>query len=79
MNNLEIYDNIFKRIFNADKQLLNANFEAGKVSNWDSVSQMALIGEVEDSFGIMLDIEDIIEFTSYEKGKNLLMKYDIEV
>ena len=31
----------------------------------------------EDSFDIMFDTDDIIDFSSYEKGKELLKKYDI--
>lgn len=38
---------------------------------------MALVAEIEDAFDIMMDTEDIIDFSSYEKGKELLQKYNI--
>ena len=34
---------------------------------------------VEDEFDIMLDAEDILEFTSYENAKKVLAKYEIEL
>lgn len=40
---------------------------------------MALISALEDNFDIMMDTEDIINFNSFEKGKEILEKnYDIE-
>ena len=40
---------------------------------------MALIAELEDCFEIALEMDDIIDFSSYEKGIELLKKYDVEV
>ena len=39
---------------------------------------MSMVGELEDSFDIMLEMDDIIDFSSYEKGKELLTKYGVE-
>ena len=42
---------------------------------------MQLIAELEDTFGIMMDTDDIIDFSSSEKGKEILAKpeYQIEL
>ena len=40
---------------------------------------MGLIAELEDSFDISMEMDDIIDFSSYEKGKEILKKYDIEI
>lgn len=49
------------------------------VESWDSVGHMSLIAEIEDAFDIMMDTDDIIDFSSFEKGIELLKKYDIEI
>jgi acyl carrier protein len=49
------------------------------VKEWDSVGHMALIANIEDAFGIMLDMEDVIGFSSFEVGVGILAKYDIKV
>ena len=38
---------------------------------------MGLIAEIEDTFDIMMDTDDIIDFNSFTKGMELLKKYDI--
>jgi len=49
------------------------------IPEWDSVGHMQLMSILEESFDIMLDIEDIIDFSSFEKGKEILGKYDVEL
>lgn len=42
------------------------------VPTWDSVGHMALVAALEDTFDIMFDTDDIIDFSSFEKGKEIL-------
>jgi succinylglutamate desuccinylase len=35
---------------------------------------MGTIAAIEDSFDIMMDTDDIIEFESFQKGKEILSK-----
>ncbi len=51
----------------------------GQSTAWDSVGHMRLIANLEDAFDIMLDMDDIIDFSSFEKGKEILRKYDVEI
>ncbi len=39
---------------------------------------MSLISALEDTFDIMMDTDDIIDLSSFEKGKEILSKYDVE-
>ena len=40
---------------------------------------MGLISALEDAFDIMLETEDIIDLSSFEKGKEILSdKYEID-
>lgn len=78
MSNLEKLNNIFCEVFGIEVSVLNSNFEKNSVENWDSIHQLYLTTAIEDEFDIMLDSEDILDFTSYEKILNLLKKYDIE-
>ena len=42
------------------------------IPSWDSVGHMSLIVALEDTFDIMMDTDDIIDFSSYyEKGKEI--------
>jgi acyl carrier protein len=46
---------------------------------WDSVAHMVLMASLEEAFDVMLDTDDIIDFSSFEKGKEILRKYDVEL
>lgn len=79
MKNLEKLNNIFCEVFSVDSNVLNDSFNKDNVDGWDSVRQLSLTSSVEDEFDIMLDAEDILEFTSYDNAKSILAKYEIEL
>ena len=79
MENIEKYNNAFVQVFGAKAEELNDNYGKDTVGEWDSVHQLSLIAEFEEAFDIMFDPEDIMEMTSYAKGKEILKKYEIEL
>jgi acyl carrier protein len=48
------------------------------IPQWDSTAHMILIAELENSFNVMLDTDDIIDMSSVAMAKEILGKYDIE-
>ena len=79
MENLEKYNNAFVQVFGAKAEELNDNYGKETVDEWDAVHQLSLIAEFEEAFDIMFDPEDIMEMTSYAKGKDILAKYDVSL
>lgn len=79
MNNLEKYNQAFIEVFGVEESTLGSNFNKDSVDGWDSVHQLNIIALLEESFDIMLDPEDIMELTSYEKGKELMAKYEVKL
>lgn len=79
MENLEKYNNAFVEVFGAKAEELNDDYSKDTVGEWDSVHQLTLISIFEEAFDIMFDPEDIMEMTSYAKGKELLAKYDVAI
>lgn len=78
MNNLEKYNKAFMETFEIKEEDL-AGLKYQDVEAWDSVGHMGLIAALEEAFDIMMDTDDIIDFNSYEKGKELLSKADYGV
>lgn len=74
MTNIEIYNNAFIEAFGIEETEL-ATLEYQGIAAWDSVGHMNLVAALEDAFDIMMDTDDIIDFSSYEKGKEILAKY----
>ena len=78
MSNLEKYNEVFcENLQVTAEQLPELKYQG--VELWDSVGHMTLMAALEDAFDIMLDTDDIIDFSSYEKGKEILKKYDVEI
>ena len=78
MTNLVKYTKVFTETFTiSDEQTQNLEYQA--IPEWDSVGHMGLIAELEEAFDIMFDTEDIIDFSSFEKGKEILKKYGVEI
>ncbi len=51
----------------------------GQSKAWDSVGHMSLVAALEDTFDVMLEMDDIVDLSSFEKGKEILRKYDVEI
>lgn len=79
MTNLEKLNAIFCEVFSVEESALNNEFDKNNVEGWDSVRQLSLTSSIEDEFDIMLDAEDILEFTSYGNAKSILNKYEVEL
>lgn len=77
MTTLEQYQAAFIETFQVSKEELEKNFSYANHPSWDSVSHMMLVAELEDRFDIEMEMDDIIDFSSYEKGKEILKKYEV--
>ncbi len=78
MNNKQKYDQAFMESFSIDESKLDDNLEYNTIPEWDSVGHMGLIAELEEVFDIMMEMDDIIDFSSYKKGFELIAKYGVE-
>lgn len=76
MKNLEKYNKVFMDSLEIEIDKLNSDLIYQSVPTWDSVGHMGLISEIEEAFDIMMETDDVIDFSSYEKGKEILLKYD---
>jgi len=77
MENSEKYMKIFMDTFEIDRgQAENADYNSIKA--WDSIGHMQLINNIESAFDIYFEIDDIVDLNSFETGKVLLKKYNVE-
>ncbi len=78
MSNLQKYNNAFIETFRvSEADLPDLKYQA--MVAWDSVGHMQLMTALEEALGIELDIDDIIDFSSYEKGKQIFAKYQVSI
>ena len=77
-SNIEKYQNAFIESFNIEKSLLNEELKYESIPEWDSVGHMTMISNLEEVFDIVMEMDDIIDFSSFEIGKEILKKYKID-
>lgn len=78
MSNREKYVTAFTSTFLVDESEL-PSLKYQDIAAWDSVGHMALMTALEETFSIEMDIDDIIEFSSFEYGRTILAKYNINM
>ena len=79
MGSKQKYDQVFLECFGVEESQLTAELTYQSVESWDSVGHMAMVAQLEDSFDIMLEMDDIIDFSSYTVGIEILKKYGVEI
>ena len=78
MTNLEKYKNVFIESLSIKLDAFSEEIKYNDVPEWDSIGHMTLMSELEEEFKITLETDDIIDFSSYKKGMELLnSKYKI--
>ena len=76
MSNLKIYNQAFTKSLGIKEiKLKKLNYQG--VKSWDSVGHMNLISVLEKNFKIEMDIDDIVDFSSYDKGKKIVNLYKV--
>lgn len=78
MTNSELYKDIFIKSLAVDKDKFDENLKYNEIPEWDSIGHMTLMSGLEENFKITLETDDIVDFSSFKKGKEILKKYKIE-
>lgn len=77
MTDYEKLTNVFVETFGITSEK-TSGLAYQEIPEWDSVGHMTLVAALEDTFGIMLDTDDIIDLSSFEKSMEILAKYDVK-
>jgi acyl carrier protein len=76
--NSQLYVNAFMELFDLTESELEA-LEYQGIPEWDSISHMELMTVLEKTFEIEMNIDDIIDFSSFQSGKVILAKYGVDI
>lgn len=78
MTNLETYKNCYVEGLEIDLESVESA-SMDSVDRWDSIGQMSLIALIEDAFGIELEPDEIMTFTNYNAGLQILKNHNIDL
>ena len=77
MKNKKKYIEIFIDALSIDKSKFNEKLKYNDIPEWDSIGHMTLMSSLEDGFKISIETDDIVDFSSFKKGIQILKKYKI--
>ena len=77
MSNKNKYQDIFIKSLSINSNKFNENMKYNEIPEWDSIGHMTLMSGLEEGFTITMDTDDIVAFSSFKKGKEILKKYKI--
>lgn len=78
MNNKEKYKEIFIKSLSIDNSKFNEKLKYNEIPEWDSIGHMTLMSGIEERFNISLETDDIVDFSSFSKGIEILKKYKVK-
>ena len=79
MSNKQKYQDIFIKSLSIDGKQFNENLKYNEIPEWDSIGHMTLISGLEEGFSISIETDDIVDFSSFKKGIEILKKYNISL
>ena len=79
MSNLDLYKQTFISSLSIDEKVFSEKLEYNEIPEWDSIGHMTLIAALEENFKISFETDDIVDFSSYKKGKEILKKYKVDI
>jgi acyl carrier protein len=47
------------------------------IDKWDSLAHMSLVAAIEDEFGVMLDTDEVIDLSSFDRARQILEKHGV--
>jgi acyl carrier protein len=78
MSNTDKLLSVFSESLDIAIETVVDDLKYNTILEWDSISHMALVAAIEDSFGIMLDTDEIIDMSTVAKAKEILKKHGIQ-
>ncbi len=75
LNIKEKVDNVFTDVIGVNPDTDKDKLIYNEIEGWDSVAHMTLVAGLEDAFDCMLDMDDILDMSSYDKAMEIMSKY----
>ena len=78
MENKEKLVAAFCNALEIEEDLVVDSLKYQGIEEWDSISHMMLISELEETFDIEIDTNDVIDMSSFVKAQEIISKYGIK-
>ena len=77
MSNKKKYQDIFIKSLAMDSKKFDENIKYNDIPEWDSIGHMTLISGLEDGFKISIETDDVVDFSYFKKGYEILLNQNL--
>ena len=75
-NKSKLYQS-FANALNIPIEQISDELAYQSIAEWDSITHMILISQLEEDFNVSIDTDDVINMSSVSKAKEILSKHGI--
>lgn len=75
-NSKKLY-NSFATALSIDLSMITDDLKYQSITQWDSISHMILVSQIEEDFGVSLDTNDVIDMSTVGKAREILTKLGV--
>jgi acyl carrier protein len=68
---------VFRRALDLPDCVDVTDLAYGQHENWDSLRHMMLVAEIEETYGVLLDTDDVIGLSDYRAAVDLLARLGV--
>lgn len=79
MTNVDRLRNTFRSALGLTDDVLVDMLEYRGIERWDSLAHLTLVADIEDSFNIMLDTDQVIDLSSFQRAVEILREHGVAV
>jgi acyl carrier protein len=77
MDNNQKLVNAFHEALGINISLIVDSLAYQSVAEWDSISHMILISQLEEDFNVSIETDDVIDMSSFAKAREILTKHGV--
>jgi acyl carrier protein len=79
MSALQQLNEVVSKALSVSPETITDDLEYQSIPEWDSMTHLVLVGELEQAYGIAIEMDDVLEMGSVGKIRTLLKKYQVEL
>lgn len=68
----------FAEVLGIPQAQITDDLRYASIPQWDSIAHMAVVTALEEQFGIMIDMDDVIDMNTVGKAREIVHKYGAE-
>ncbi|MCX2919393.1 acyl carrier protein [Stenotrophomonas rhizophila] len=70
---------VFARVLGIAPDAINDDLRYATIPQWDSIAHMSVVAALEEAFGVMIDMDEVIDMSSVGKAREILRKHGAAV